>query len=77
MLDSFRKNICYLRKVNKMTQKDMAQVMGICVQTFRKIEKGDPNVRANDIMIRRMCRYFSVSVDKLVCGDLEYEQRVG
>lgn len=68
----FFKNICFLRKVNGLTQKEMAAIVGISVGTLRRIEK-DYSPRANCQMLCRICDYFDISADKMLICDLETE----
>ena len=67
----FRANICYLRRRDGLSQKEMAQILGISVGTYRKIEQNEPSVRLYDKMILRMARHFHYTADELVLLDLE------
>ena len=67
----FRTNICYLRRRDGLSQKEMAQILGISIGTYRKIEQNEPSVRLYDKMIVRMARHFHYTADELVLLDLE------
>ena len=70
MKSCFRTNICYLRKRNGLTQKEMASILGVSVGTYRRIEQMEPAVRLHDKMIVRMARHFHYTADELVISDL-------
>ena len=65
------RNIRYLRKQHNLSQKQMAQIMRLCVGGIRKIEKGDHSVRIHIGHIYRLCDHFSISADALVYTDFE------
>lgn len=67
----FRYNICFARKKYNLTQKQMAQILGIGVDKLRRIEKNDPSVRLNDRMVIRFCDYFGVKADFALLKKLE------
>ena len=67
----FRANICYLRRRDGLSQKEMAQILGISIGTYRKIEQNEPSVRLYDKMIVRVARHFHYTADELVLLDLE------
>ena len=73
MVTNLRNNICYLRRRDGLTQVEMAKILGICVATYRKIEKMEPTVRLHGQIILRVSRYFHYSVDDLILLDLSRE----
>ena len=64
-LQIFRSNIRLLRKQKKLTQKEMASFMGICVGTLRGIERGSFPPRANFRMLVRTSRSFHIPIHLL------------
>lgn len=67
----FRHNICYARKRFSLTQKEMAQILGISVSKLRRIEQGDPSVRLHDKMLCGFCDYFKISADSVILERME------
>lgn len=67
----FCKNIGYMRRVKGLTQKEIAQILGIGVATVRKIERCDPRVRLTGMMVYRVCAAFRISSDAILRIDLE------
>ena len=63
---NFCPNMRHLRKVHLLTQKEMAQIIGISVGTLGRIERCDPSVRIPCTMLDRVCSYFHVSSDSLL-----------
>lgn len=64
----FAKNIQYLRGVTNLTQKQLADALFVSDKTVSKWETGmtEPNIE----MLRKVSRYFDVSVDDLIDKDL-------
>ena len=67
----FRHNICYARRHFALTQKEMAQILGISVSKLRRIESGDPSVRLHDKMLCAFCNYFKLSADSVILRRME------
>lgn len=67
----FCKNIGYIRRVKGLTQKGIAQILGIGVAAVRKIERCDPRVRLTGMMVYRVCTAFRISSDAILRIDLE------
>lgn len=67
-------NICYLRKQHNLSQKQMAQILGVCVGSVCRIEKGDYSIKLNARHICRLCDYFSISVDALFY--VEFDKKI-
>ena len=59
-------NIYYLRIKNKLTQREMAEIIGISVSTLRRMEKFDKSVRTHSGMIHRICDRFEITADELL-----------
>lgn len=72
--DYLCQNICYIRKVRKMTQKEMADILGVGVSTLRKIERRAPNVRITGSILCRICNAFEISADVLIWTDLTQQE---
>lgn len=74
-MNPFRKNFChnirYLRQKHHLTQKEMAQAMGISVKTLRKIENCDPSARINAAILCRLCDHFCLSIDGVLRERME------
>ena len=69
----FCKNIRYLRVSRGLTQKQMAQVIGISVGTLRRIERGDRSFRFHGEHLCALCDAFDISADRLVYSVLKNE----
>lgn len=61
----FKDNFTELRKINNLTQEELAEKLGISRQTISKWETGDslPDIE----MSRTIAQLFSVTLDDLVC----------
>ena len=60
--ENFRQNVIYLRKTHGLTQRQMAQILGIGIGTLGRLEAGKV-VRMNAGMLIRLCDYFDLSAD--------------
>lgn len=60
----FSKRLKYLRKEKKLTQNDMAELLGITRQGYAKYENelGEPDIKA----IHKLANFFDVSTDFLL-----------
>lgn len=63
---NFCQNLCYLRTAHHMTQKQMAQILGVSTATYRRIERCEPSVRLNAAMVRTVCDRFLISADGIL-----------
>lgn len=63
---NFCQNLRHLRKVHGMTQKEMAQILGISVKRLSKMDNCDPHVRINTAHLCRVCDYFHLSSDEIL-----------
>ena len=66
----FGRNIYYLRQEKGVTQKEMADILGVGVTTLRKIEKEDTSVRINGSMVCRVCNAYELSADVILREDM-------
>ena len=62
-----------LRKENKLTQKDMAEKLGIHPNTISMYEKGNRNIPST--MIKKISDTFNVSTDYLLRGEEKNEKQ--
>jgi len=62
---TFGENVRILRKSHNLTQRELARIMGIGVQSLRRIERGDfpPGFCAYHLF--RMVEYFQIPSDAL------------
>ena len=70
---NFCKNLCYLRQKHRLRTKDMAEIPGVGISTYRKIEQCDETVRLRSGMLVRVCDYFQVSADGMLRKDIQTE----
>ena len=66
MYETFCGNIRYLRARDRLTQKEMAALLGISVGTLRKLESGMPTPRLRFDILLRTEDVFGVSPDTLL-----------
>ena len=64
-LHIFNRNIRFLREVNGLTQREMAAIMGVCLETLRKIEKNIPTPSMNCLVPLRVSLHFQIPLDTL------------
>ena len=60
------KNLRHLRKVYNLTQKEMAQILGISVGKLGRIERCEPGVKITADLLCRACDRFDRSADELL-----------
>lgn len=71
----FCRNVIILKRINKLTQKEMAQILEVSVATIRRMEKGEvPRVHCR--MLCRVCDRFGVSADLMLSTALEENMQV-
>lgn len=70
---NFCRNVCYLRRKNSLTQKEMAEILGVSVSSLRKMEKGDVLPKIHCRMLLRVCERFDLPADRLLYILLEDE----
>lgn len=66
MYETFCWNIRYLRDRDRLTQKEMAALLGISVSTLRKLESGGPIPRVSCEILFRIEDAFGVSPGTLL-----------
>lgn len=60
--ENFCRNIAYLRRINGLTQKQMAQIMGIGVAGIAKLEKGILPPRLSCDILYKISDHFSIPI---------------
>jgi transcriptional regulator with XRE-family HTH domain len=68
---SFHERLYNLRKERKMSQEDLAEIVGVSRQAVQKWESGTSNPDMNNLLT--ISNYFGVSLDQLIRDDLEPE----
>lgn len=63
---NFGQNLRHLRQVYGLTQREMAEILGVSVSTYGKIERCDPSVRTKSGHICRLCDHFQISPDEIL-----------
>ena len=66
---SFAQNIQYLRKLRRITQEELSDLVGVSRQSVSKWETGDAFPETEKIM--QLCDIFNVSMDVLMRGDAQ------
>jgi len=70
LMNTLCRNIRFLRIKNRLTQKQMADRLGISIGSLRKIEKDGAMPRVNGSLLLRVCDTFAISADALLYEDL-------
>ena len=65
---SFRENVQHLRAAHRMTQEQLAMLLGVSRQSVTKWESGKSNPEMDKLL--KICEIFGCTLDDLVCGDL-------
>lgn len=60
----FGKRLKLLRKERKLKQKEMAELMNLAERNYQRLEYGQTNVTATNLIF--LCDYFHVSADFLL-----------
>ena len=63
-LIAFGKRLKMLRKEKKQKQKDIADLLGIAERNYQRLEYGETNISATNLIV--LCDYFQVSADFLL-----------
>lgn len=70
----FSERLKELRKKQKRTQSDIANVLGVTVRQYQRYESGEQTTTIENLMA--LARYFNVSIDYLVGEtDIPYRYR--
>ena len=72
-IENFCRNVVYLRHLHKLTRREMAQILGISVETLGKIERQALPFRITVAMLCSLCHHFGLSMDTVMKCDL-FEQ---
>ena len=62
---NFLSNLKYLRRQHNLTQKQMAQILGISITTWRKMEQGIMPPRLSTLVVYRAADAFGIPAIKL------------
>lgn len=73
-LNNIGERLSKLRNGRKISQSQVAQLIGISVKTYRSIEQGRTFGRIDTLIL--LSEYFNVSLDYLVCGRLNIENEI-
>ena len=68
-MDAFRNNLIELREINHLTQRQMAERLGISQPSYIRYEKGRAEPTLENLV--KIADIFDVSIDYL-CGRKEY-----
>lgn len=74
MTNNFYYNLYYLRKINRLEQKDIAKLVGKSVPTVSSWEKGTRQPLVEDVYI--LSKYFKVDMETLYMGDVSNVESV-
>lgn len=64
-IKQFLENIVYLRKYHNLSKKKMAQILGIGIGSYNKIEQGELPERLNVDVIFNITEYFKIPPARL------------
>ena len=73
--DSVKKNLERIRTEKKLSQEDMAGVLGVARNTYRNIEKGDTKLISDTVM--KVAEWAGLTPEEVVLGYLPVEDRDG
>lgn len=68
-MNAFNKNLIELRKLNKLTQRDVARHLGISQPSYTRYESGKSEPTIENLI--KLADLFDVSIDFL-CGRVSY-----
>lgn len=72
-MNHLSKNIKFLRQQNKLTQEDIANVVGKARSLISAWESDDRDITTEDII--KLSNYFNISMDDLVGKDLQLNEQ--
>ena len=64
--NSIKDNVCKFRKQRKMTQEEMADLLGISITAYRELEKGSTSMMNQHIL--KMARITNTPTEEIVLG---------
>ena len=70
-LATFCKNVTYLREKKQLTKKQMANIMGVNVNTLNSIENGVVPSKLSSRVLINLYNHFHISLDTFFNKDLE------
>jgi len=70
---NFCNNLCFLQQEHGLQKKEMAEILGVSVSTYRKMERCEETVRLHCGMVSRICDHFQVSADDILMKDFRKE----
>ncbi len=73
--DSVKKNLERIRTEKKLSQEEMAGVLGVARNTYRNIEKGDTKLISDTVM--KVAEWAGLTPEEVVLGYLPVEDRDG
>ena len=59
------KNLIILREKKGISQKEIAQELGVSLHTYQRYEYGEKEPRASTLIL--LADYYKISLDELVC----------
>ena len=62
-----------LREDNKLTLEEMAKIIGTTRQTYTNLENGEREASFEEI--KNLCKYFNLSLDSIVTGEIENKNK--
>ena len=62
---NFLSNLKYLRRQHNLTQKQMAQILGISITTWRKMEQGIMSPQLSSLLVYRAADAFGIPTSTL------------
>ena len=68
------RNLNHLRRQHHLTQKQMAQILGISITTWRKIEQGIMPPRLSSLVVYRAADAFGIPLFYLFLDSHEFER---
>lgn len=68
-MNAFSKNLIELRKLNKLTQRDVARHLGISQPSYTRYENGKSEPTIENLI--KLADLFDVSID-YICGRVSY-----
>lgn len=63
---NFCQNLRHLRKVHNLTQREMARIVGVSVNTLGKLERCAGSARIHCEMLCRVCVHFHIPVNEML-----------
>lgn len=74
-LQIFMKNLVFLRKENQLSKKEMANILGIRIQSLTQLENGELPPGLQVSVIFNACKRFGIAPQVLITQALEVENK--